>query len=202
MKTFIILLNMMFVALGLFAQAECATITGEIVDRKSTYAYVGFGKEIFSAKIINQDFKITLPKKEGYGLGTIFFWSDSLSNEEAYQMIKNGLEDSRTIAVENLHIVAGKVAKDAIVKGGQYNLELDEMFLCLRDKSYLDYFDRYPNSPVSLTLLRILIGLANTAPYFRGELTLKIYFDKLSNELKESEEGKKLWKIIAPMYKN
>ncbi|MDQ8004301.1 MAG: hypothetical protein REI64_05835 [Pedobacter sp.] len=193
---------LVFINLGLYAQTEVISITGEIVDRKSTYAYVGFGKEIFSAKIINKDFKITLPKKEGYELGAIFFWSDSLSNEQAYQMIKNGLEDSRTIAIENLYIVAGKVAKEAIVKGGQYNLELDEMFLCLRNKSYLDFFDKYPNSPVSLTLLRILIGLAKTAPYFKGELTLKIYFDKLSNELKGTEQGKKLWTMIAPMYKN
>lgn len=117
-------------------------------------------------------------------------------------MFKNRDNDYRTIAIENLHVLAGDVIKEAVVRGGEYNFQLDEMFQSLNTKTYLDFFNKYPDSPVSLTLLRLLISMSKISPYLKGQLTLKVYFNKLSDNLKQSEKGKKMWSMIAPMYKN
>ncbi len=202
MKIIMALVVLLFANLGLYAQAKIAVITGEVFDRQSTYAYLRADKKVYSCKIVGGRFEFNLPNVEGYKLGTLFLWYDSLSNENVQQMLKTLDYDSRSIAIENLHVVVGEVTQEALIKGGQYNFELDQMFICLKDKSYSDFFTKYPNSPVSLTLQRVLINLAKAAPYFRSELTLKIYFNELGDGLKESAEGKKLWAMIAPMYKN
>lgn len=191
----------MLANLGLHAQTKIITITGETTGKQSRYVYLRSKNEVYFSKIVGNRFEFILPKTNGYELATLFFLSDSLSKEKVCQMFENGIDDSRTIAIENLHILAGEVTKEAVVRGGEYNFQLDDMFLSLKKKTYLDFFNKYSDSPVSLTLLRLLISMSKISPYLKGQLTLKVYFDKLSNDLKESEEGKKLWSMIAPMYK-
>ncbi|RZL39573.1 MAG: hypothetical protein EOO96_00295 [Pedobacter sp.] len=201
MKFITILLVWMLANLGLHAQTKIITITGETTGKQSRYVYLRSKNEVYFSKIVGNRFEFILPKTNGYELATLFFLSDSLSKEKVCQMFENGIDDSRTIAIENLHILAGEVTKEAVVRGGEYNFQLDDMFLSLKKKTYLDFFNKYSDSPVSLTLLRLLISMSKISPYLKGQLTLKVYFDKLSNDLKESEEGKKLWAMIAPMYK-
>jgi len=192
---------LVFINLGLHAQTEITVIGGETVGRQSNYAYFLSKSKVYSSKIVGNRFEFLLPRTNDYELGTLFLWSDSLSVEQAYQMFKNKDNDYRSIAIENSYIIVSKVTKEAIVKGGKLNVELDEMYQSLQDKSYDDFFNKYPNSPVSLTLLRILISMSRISPYFRGELTLKAYYEKLSHNLKQSEKGKELWGMIAPTYK-
>jgi hypothetical protein len=200
MKIIVAILILVSVKLGLYAQTKFTTITGETVGRKSTYAYLSAKNEIYSSKIVGNRFEFILPKVDGFVLGTLLFWSDSLSNEKAHQMFKNRDNDYRSMVIEDAHIIAPTVTKEAIVKGGRYNLELDEMFQSLEAKTYPTFFDKHPDSPVSLILLRVLISMAKIRAYFNGELKLKAYYDKLSDSLKKSEKGKELWKMIAPMY--
>ena len=71
------------------------------------------------------------------------------------------------------------------------------MNLAIKTRDYGQFFNKYPNSPIAILFLKTLAKYSfNGLPLFSIQ-ECKSAYDKLSDELKNSDEGKELWGIIS-----
>lgn len=107
------------------------------------------------------------------------------------------LNGARMIAIEDtVKITVKEDPKNAIVEAKVLNKNIDDMRLSIKSKQYSLFFENHPDSPISLVFLKTL-----TKYYFNGSPIFTIQeckesYDKLSARIKNSDEGKELFRII------
>lgn len=196
MKKILLFFTFIFFTIqGLHSQSLYCEIKGRLTkDSPYKYAFLNDAKSknaIFT-RIINGHFLFKINKEDNFKMVTIFLGKDSLKTYE--QSIREH-NNSRFIAVEDLDIIITTDVLNATVNGGRLNKDIDEMYLVMKSGAFESFFSGHKESPVSLVLLKSLVGV-NRNPALEGILDLKLFYSILSDNLKKSEIGVQLKKTI------
>lgn len=191
MRKITLFLCIFFTIQGLHSQTLNCKING-LVSGKTPFKYAFLveteAKKNHMAPIINGHFELQIPKENKYQLLTLFLAEDSL---KTYKEAKNDRENCRLVVLEDMDIIIESDVRNAKVNGGTLNKDLDQMYQAMHSLDYELFFSQHPDSPLSIRFLRVLMVI-NTRPPFEGTLNCKLFYDKLSDNLKDSKEGKEL----------
>lgn len=194
MKKRILLSLLTLCSVSLFGQDVIYKISGVVNDKpKAKYAHlISFYKNVTKVPVINGRFEFNLKRDRELDMRALVLSEDSLITYDAFmQQKRSQADDSRTILIENMEISSGYFVSNAIVKGTQLNKDLEDMFETIKSGAYELYFSNHRDSPVSVLFLKSLAQI-NT---FSSRLTTyncELYFEMLSDRIKNSPEGKAL----------
>ncbi|RDC56179.1 hypothetical protein DU508_11220 [Pedobacter chinensis] len=167
--------------------------------------------EYFSAKLKNNnidsrrialedmEIRITTSINNAVIIPGKFLGKDSLRTyAEVFEERKMGIYSSTSIAIEDLEIIIITNIREAAVNGGAFNRDIDHMNLAIKANKYEEFFEQHTDSPISLKLLKALVVVNKKKLPFGGvsNLNVKYFYKVLSEQLKNSEEGKELWQKI------
>ena len=99
------------------------------------------------------------------------------------------------VALANMQITVIDRIEAAEISGGELNKALDEMNISILNLNYENYFDKYPDSAVSIYFLKLLAKVSKM-PMLSSPINLRSYYTKLSDRIKNSDEGKMLYTTI------
>lgn len=198
MKYKLLTFLLLFISSQLYSQNKMATINGVVHNKIFTYAYLyDFeNKETKVCQIAGDKFKFELEIEKELKIYRLFLGSESSILPE--NQIEHRIQDrsgTRMIALENMNIDITDGVKSAIIYGGELNKSLDEMNKSIENLDRDNYFEKFPDSPVSILYLKTLVSLSKH-PMFGSEINVKSYYTKLSERLKNSEDGKILYASI------
>jgi hypothetical protein len=198
MKCKLITLLLILISSQLYSQNKIATINGLVHNKTFTYAYLyDFdNKETKVCQIVADKFKFELEIEKELKIYKLFLGSESSILPE--NQIEHRIQDrsgTRMIALENMDVKIADRIKSAIIEGGELNKALDEMNKSIENLDRDNYFEKFPDSPVSILFLKSLVSLSKH-PMFGSEINVKSYYAKLSERLKNSEDGKILYASI------
>jgi hypothetical protein len=165
------------------------------------YLYLSESEKLLKAKIENQQFlfvgEFTLEKK-GFNTAFLFLSNDSSDKYIALQevILKKIDRQYRSVMMDGtlVSITIEADVKNAKVEGGKLNRDYDEMNLAIRELKYKGFIESHRDSPISLLLIRSILPLKR-APII-NRLDFQELYDKLSDELKQSEYGLETLKRI------
>lgn len=198
MKCKLITLLLILISSQLYSQNKSATINGLVHNKIFTYAYLynSETKETKVCQITADKFKFELGIEKELKIYKLFLGSESSILPE--NQIEHRIQDrsgTRMIALENMNIDITDGVKSAIIEAGELNKSLDEMNKSIENLDQDNYFEKFPDSPVSILYLKTLVSLSKH-PMFGSEINVKSYYTKLSERLKNSEDGKILYASI------
>ena len=85
----------------------------------------------------------------------------------------------------------------AIVEGKILNKDIDDMNLAINSRKYDAFFEQHPDSFIAILFLKILAKYTyNGFPLYTIQ-ERKLSYNKLSDRLKNSDEGKELLQMIS-----
>lgn len=167
---------------------------------KYAYLYISGSKELISTSIIDKKFSFSLAKRDSLTMLSLSFNTELI---KTFQELKESVDYEypnrpRIVALEDtVEISLNDKTQDALVKGKKLNKAVDEMFFVIKTKKYSDFFESNSENPVSLVFLKTLVqGIINGSPFF-SRVDCKLWFNKLSDELRNSKKGKE----ISEMFK-
>lgn len=198
MKCKLITLLLLFISLQLYSQNKMAAINGLVQNKVFTYAYLydAESKETKVCKIEAGKFKFELEIEKELKLYHLFLITDSLilPKNQIQDRIKDRSE-TRMVALENMKINIIDSIKTAVIEGGELNKAVEEMNKSVKNQDISSYFEKFPDSPVSIVFLKALVRLAKH-PMIGSEINVKSYYAKFSDRIKNSEDGKLLYAAI------
>jgi hypothetical protein len=192
--------------LGTYIKAEKlpfqikGTVKGESLYQYA-YLYLSESEKLLKVKIENRQFlfvgEFTLERK-GFNTAFLFLSNDSSDRYITLQdvILKKIDRQYRSVIMDGTPIIItieGDV-KNAKVEGGKLNRDCDEMKQASRELKYKEFIETHNDSPISLLLIRSILPLKR-APII-NRLDFQELYDKLSDELKQSEYGLETLKRI------
>ena len=199
MRKNIVLLIFIFITVQhLQSQTLNCKLNGTLIyDGSYRYAflYLPDNKSRHITEIIGKRFCFITKKPDELKLGIIFLGKDSsMTYADVVQQRKYGVNESRSVVIEDLEIIIDNDVSKAIVNGGMLNKDNDKMYKAISTSQYDEFFDQNPNSPLALELLKALIIINIKKLPFGGSsaFNIKSYYNKLSDRLRNSEKGKDL----------
>lgn len=198
MKYKLLTFLLLFISSQLYSQNKIATINGVVHNKIFTYAYLyDFeNKETKVCQIVADKFKFELEIEKELKIYKLFLGSESSILPE--NQIEHRIQDrsgTRMIALENMNIDITDGVMSAIIEGGELNKSLDEMNITIKNFDYNSYFEKFPDSPVSILFLKSLVRISK-APILDSPINVQSFYTKLSDRLKNSEDGKILYASI------
>ncbi|MEE1946300.1 hypothetical protein VRU48_14340 [Pedobacter sp. KR3-3] len=192
-------LIMLFIAKGFGQHSIIYGTTASYLPEKYAYLYDQDTKILTSAPIVDHQFSFKLDKPEKLKVMTLYFGVDLVKTRD--ELIKDPNFDSRNgtrvVALEDtVQVSLLETARSAAVKGGRLNRDIDDMFLAIKQKKYEAFFAEHPNSPIAIVFLKTLATNARNSSAFFSIPECKGYYAKLSEGLKNSDEGKELLAIM------
>jgi hypothetical protein len=192
----------------LIAQTVKYQINGKIgVSQNQYYAYLYAKNALEKIKIQNGEFKFSGQAEIGTNLMVSgFLFIDKRANITAEEItavkqhptILKDKYNSFRLVLENMTIYIANPEKTDTLKfeaGGVLNKILLESYTYLKNRKFLDFFSKYPDSPVSASLLNLAVKLRKT-PMRKQEnaerYRVKEAYDLLSEKLKETTYVKQL----------
>jgi hypothetical protein len=198
MKFKLLTLLLIFISLQLYSQSKTATINGLVNNKLFTYAYLydAESKETKVCKIVADKFRFELEQEKELKFYHLFLGSESsmLPNNQIQHRTQD-YSGLRMIALENMNVKIVDGVKSAVVEAGELNKAVDEMNTSIKTSDYDGYFEKFPDSPVSVVFLKTLVPLTKH-PMFGSAINVKSYYAKLSDRIKSSEDGKVLYTDI------
>jgi len=185
------LIFIFFTIQGLHSQTLNCKINGILLEQSPfKYALLNDAKtkKVIFAPIIDGHFEFNIERQNEFQMMTLFLGEDSL---KTYEQSRRDKGNSRFIAVEDTYITIKDNVLGATVKGGSMNKDIDDMYKVMSSGQFESFFQQHPNSPVSLVLLKSLIRI-NEVTWLQGTLNCKLFYNKLSENLKNSILGKEL----------
>lgn len=187
-----------FISLKLYSQNKATTINGLVNNKLFTYAYLydSETKETKVCQIIAEKFKFELEQEEELKFYSLFLGSESSILPE--NQIQSRIQDrsgTRMIALENMNVKIVDGIKSAVVEAGELNKAVGEMENSIKNSDYTSYFEKFPDSPVSVYLIKILVKLSKH-PIIGSSIKVNSYYAKLSDRIKNSEDGKLIYASI------
>lgn len=198
MKIKLITLLLIFISLHLYSQKKTATINGVVKNKLFTYAYLydAESKETKVCKIVTDKFRFELEQEKELKFYNLFLGSENSILPD--NQIQHRIQDHsglRMIALENMNVKIVDGIKSAVVEAGELNKAVDEMNTSIKTSDYDSYFEKFPDLPVSVVFLKTLVPLTKH-PLIGASFNVKSYYTKLSDRIKNSEDGKLLYKAI------
>lgn len=201
MKNNLILLSiMLFFSAKVFGQ-NCM-VFGTIAPQltyKYAYLYDPDLKKLISTTITEHKFNFKLDKPEKLKIMMLSFNTYLMTNyQEMIDSDDYGYPNrAKMIALEDtVEVTLLEKTQNALVKGKQLNKDIEDMYAVIKSRRYAIYFEEHSNSPVSLILLETLSTNAANGSIFFTKEECRLYYEKLSQELKNSEKGKKIFDTI------
>lgn len=198
MKYKLVTLLLLFISLQSYSQNKTATINGIVNNKLFTYAYLydADSKQTKVCKIVADKFRFELEQEKELKFYSLFLGSESsiLPENQIQHRARDG-SGTRIIALENMNVKVVDGIKTAVIEGGELNKAVEEMENSIKKSDYGSYFEKFPDSPVSVYFLKILAELSNGS-IFASRINVKSYYPKLSDRIKNSEDGKTLYATI------
>lgn len=196
----IVLLSALAATKG-FGQQTC-TIYGKTATNLSykwAHLYDPDTKTLLTVPVTLHQFGFKLDRPEKLKIVMLSFTTDSMKTYEEIRkspdlQYPNGI---RMVALEDtVNVTLAGYTPYATVKGRDLNKAIDGMLLSIKSINYGSFFDKYPDSPVAVVFLKTLADNVNKGWDYLSKAECKSFYDKLSANLKNSEEGKELLKMI------
>lgn len=184
---------------SLQAQTLYSKISGKFQARTSyQFAYLTDPgtKTISIARIQREEFSFKLVKPDGLKICYLYLDNDSTRTYDNLIDKWKDLQRPKMLAIEDVTIIISEQIIDAKVYGGEYNLQVDKLKEVSRTRDFDVFLDAYPDSQLSLKLLRAYISVRKING-FEDRYDARELYNKLSNRLKDSPEGKKIYKDLG-----
>ena len=196
MKCKLVTLLLIFIGQQLYGQTKIATINGVVKNILFSYAYL-YDADSNVAKfcpIADGKFQFNMGIEKELKLFNLFLASDSLTKNQIESRIKDR-SSIRMVALADMQVTVVDRIETAEISGGELNKALDEMNISIVNLNYENYFDKYPDSVVSIYFLKLLAKVSKM-PMLSSPINLRSYYTKLSDRIKNSDEGKMLYTTI------
>lgn len=198
MKFKLFTLLLILISAQTFSQNKTATINGVVKNKIFTYAYLydDDSKEAKVSKIENEQFKFEIENQKKLKLYRFFLGSEASILPE--NQVRHRIQDPagyRLVALSDMNITVLDGVNTALIEGGELNKALDEMQKGLESTNFDNYFEKYPDSPISVYLMRILVQ-ASKHTMIGHLVKVDSYYIKLSDRIKNSDEGKLIYASI------
>lgn len=187
-------------ACSLYGQATGCIVTGTVhksLPYKYAYLYNSKKNIMLKAPVVLSHFRFNAVRYEELTLASLFFGMDSLMTYNILLEKKaERIFEEKILAIEdsvNVYVPTENM-KEALVTGGPLNKALNDMYLTSNKRNYAEFFLKYPDSPVSLLYLKVLINISKTS--MGAGIDCPSYYNSLSSRLKNCEEGKELFKKL------
>lgn len=182
--------------------AKCVVI-GKIDSQlvRASYAFLYFPERKITVHtpITNSEFKFSIDKKVKFEMVMLYFGKDSTKTYNDIQSNRSfGIKELVFVALEDsVHIFVNNNDLNTVkITGGDLNRDLQEMNDTIKSGKYLDFFSTHPSSPVSILFLKTLTRIKDN-PMFSQLIDCKLYYSKLSEDLRKSTEGLVIWDMIS-----
>lgn len=185
-----------------FAQTDSLKLTGHIkftANNKYVFIYDLNSKKQYFQPINGKDFAFAFKKPcemENEQIA-IFLGPDSTKTYEEVKKTYAFLPKSYRMLIfeNNTTINIADEIDSAQVRGGQLNIDLDDMRATIRNKKYQEFFSSHPDAPIAITFLKALLKFRGHR-MFNERIDYEKCFSALGNTLQQSTEGKEL-KILV-----
>lgn len=204
MKKIFLLITSVFVLFVTKSFAQSSHIYGTIADHldyKYAYLYDQASKTFETATITNHKFSFKVDKPDQFKIVSLSFNGALMKNHQ--EMIESPdfapPYRPRMIALEDTVKISllDEEGKQILVEGNRYNQDINDMYLAIKSKQYKPFFELHQDSPVSLIFLKTLTNMAaGNWPFFTKQ-DCKSYYDKLSDQLKNSDQGREIFAIMS-----
>lgn len=201
MKNIVIiaLVTVLFITKGFGQKYVIYGTTANHLSYKYAYLYDSDTKIFITEPIVDHQFSFKVDKIEKPKILLLSF------NTELFKSYKQVLESpdykypngSRMVALEDtVKVTLKEYTKDAIVEGKILNKDIDDMNIAINSRKYDAFFEQHPDSFIAIMFLKILSKYTlNGLPVYTIQ-ERKLSYDKLSDRLKQSDEGKELLAMI------
>ena len=181
---------------SLNAQTLYCEIKGSLINNTNyTYAYLyDFElKTVVFTPILNNSFIFKVQKIETYKNLRLFFEKDSTKNYEYFRdQAKTYRNNGRAIAVEDAVLeFDGEVDRVKVING-KFNEVVEEWYIAMKTSKLIEFIDKHHDSFLSLSIVKAFFNL-NNMPEVVEKYDCKLLFNKLSQEIKDSVEGKEFF---------
>ena len=166
---------------------------------KYVYLYDPDLKKLISTPITDHKFNFKLDKPEKLKIMMLSFNTYLMTNyQELMDSDDYGYSNRpKMIALEDtVEVTLLEKTKNALVRGKQLNKDIEDMYAAIKSRKYVLYFEDHSNSPVSLVFLETLANNVANGFIFLTKEECRLCYEKLSQELKNSEKGKKIFDTI------
>ena len=196
MKCKLVTLLLIFMSHQLYGQTKIATINGVVKNVLFSYAYLHDADSNVTkvCPITDGRFQLYVKIEKEFKLFNLFLASDSLTKNQIESRIKDR-SSIRMVALADMQVTVVDRIETAEISGGESNKALDEMNISIVNLNYENYFDKYPDSAVSIYFLKLLSKVSKM-PMLSSPINLRSYYTKLSDRIKNSDEGKMLYTTI------
>jgi len=185
-----------------FAQTDSLKLTGHIkftANNKFVFIYDLHSKKQYFVPINGKEFVFAFKKPceiENKQIA-IFLGPDSTKTyEEARKLYAYQPKAYRMLVFENnTRIDIIDEIDSAQVKGGQLNIDLDDMKATIRNKKYAEFFMSHPDATISIIFLKALLRLRDHH-LFTDRIDYEKCFSTFSSKLQQSTEGMELKKLV------
>lgn len=174
------------------AQSNVSKINGFIGDSSYKYAFLLLSdrKVLQKTPITKGKFDFEVNKLENFEMGTIYFGIDS--NRTYADVIgkrNEGIQESKSIVLEDsVKIIIKDNVKEAELIGGKDTKAINAMNETIKTRKYTDFFILYPQSPITLFFLELMLRVEKKTSYKMFVDYEKIY-SNLPLELQNSKRG-------------
>lgn len=188
----------------LFAISVIQTLRGQAVyckiigtfDKPVKYQYAYLldvkSKSLMLTPITENHFSFNVVKPAGFKTVYLFFEMDSVkSYNYLLEQSRTGSNNRRAIAIEDADLLFYGNAKQLKVNKGKWNDDLEQMNKAVIAKDFTGFIDRHPDSPLSISIIKSLLVI-NRMAELKDKYDCRALFDKLSEPIKNSPEGKEL----------
>lgn len=201
MKNIVVIISLMllFVAKGFGQKSIIYGTTATHLNYKYAYLYNSDTKVFVTAPIIKDEFVFKLDKPEKPKILILSFNTELIKTYDEVLQSPNYKDPNgrRMIALEDtVKVTLKDNAKDALVEGKILNKAIDDMNLAAKLGEYETFFEQHSDSPIALVFLKILAKYSVLGSPLFSVQERKLAYDKLSDRLKNSDEGKELLEII------
>lgn len=190
---------LLFVAKSFGQKAVIYGSTASGLSFKYAYLYDPDTKILLTAPLSNYQFSFNLDRSEKLKILMLSFSSDLMYNygeilESPDYKYPNGV---RMVALEDsVEVTLKQYPRHALVKGKDLNTAIDGMYASMKSMKFATFFEQYPDSPVAIVFLKTLTNGALKGVNFFNIIECRLAYDKLSDRLKNTEEGKALFKLF------
>ena len=202
-KRILIIIGFFIGIQGLHSQTLSSKIEGTLINQDAyRYAYLYFNdsKSTLLTEIKDNHFLFKIPQPSIFTTAQIFLGFDSLKTlQDLVKERRMGINGVRSVVVENLKIIINTDMPNAKIFGSDLNRDLDEMYHAIKSLDYKHFIEKHLESPVSLHLIDTLSKVNKVKLPFgeSAQYDVEGFYNMLSDQIKESTYGKKVWNNIS-----
>ncbi|WP_316785599.1 hypothetical protein [Pedobacter frigiditerrae] len=174
------------------AQSNISRIIGFVKEPDYKYAFLLLPERKMTIKtsIIEGKFDFEIDKSQDFEMGTIYFGIDSnRTYKDVNEKRNEGINETKSIVLDDsVKIYVEDNVNEAELIGGNDTKALNAMNEAIKTRKYTGFFEAFPESPITVFLLKIMLSVEKKTSYRMFVDYEKIY-SNLPLRLKESKRG-------------